>query len=36
MLAPPTFHSLRELAGFRTVDEAMASIRGKTPETRYG
>ncbi len=36
MLAPPTFHSLRELAGFRTVDEAMASIRGKNIETRYG
>jgi 8-oxo-dGTP pyrophosphatase MutT (NUDIX family) len=36
MLAPPTFHSLRELAGFRTVDEAIASIRGKNIETRYG
>jgi 8-oxo-dGTP pyrophosphatase MutT (NUDIX family) len=35
-LAPPTFHSLRELAEFRTVDEATASAHGKRIETRHG
>jgi 8-oxo-dGTP pyrophosphatase MutT (NUDIX family) len=35
-LAPPTLHSLRELEVFRTVDEAIASTRGKSIETRYG
>lgn len=35
-LAPPTFHSLRELAGFRSVEEAIASTLGKRIETRYG
>ena len=35
-LAPPTFHSLTELTEFRTVDEAIASTRGKRIETRHG
>jgi hypothetical protein len=35
-LAPPTFHSLSELAGFRTVDEAVASTLSKRIETRHG
>jgi len=35
-LAPPTFHSLSELAEFRTVDEAIASAQGKRIETRHG
>jgi len=35
-LAPPTFHSLRDLAEFRTVDEAIASTQGKRVETRHG
>lgn len=35
-LAPPTFHSLTELAEFRTVDEAIASTCGKRIETRHG
>ena len=35
-LAPPTFHSLTELAKFRTADEAIASTRGKLIETRHG
>jgi 8-oxo-dGTP pyrophosphatase MutT (NUDIX family) len=35
-LAPPTFHSLRDLAEFRTVDEAIISTRGKRIETRHG
>jgi 8-oxo-dGTP pyrophosphatase MutT (NUDIX family) len=35
-LAPPTFHSLTELAEFRTVDDAISSTRGKRIETRHG
>jgi 8-oxo-dGTP pyrophosphatase MutT (NUDIX family) len=35
-LAPPTFHSLSELAEFRTVDEAITSTHGKRIETRHG
>jgi 8-oxo-dGTP pyrophosphatase MutT (NUDIX family) len=35
-LAPPTFHSLGELAGFRTADEAVASTHGKRIGTRHG
>ena len=35
-LAPPTFHSLSELAGFLTVGEAMASTHGKMIVTRHG
>jgi len=35
-LAPPTFHSLSELAECRTVDEAIASTHGKRIETRHG
>jgi len=35
-LAPPTFHSLTELATLRTVDETIASTRGKIIETRHG
>lgn len=35
-LAPPTYHSLSELAEFRTVDEAVASTRGKIIGTRHG
>ncbi len=35
-LAPPTFHSLTELAKYRTADEAIASTRGKIIETRHG
>jgi 8-oxo-dGTP pyrophosphatase MutT (NUDIX family) len=35
-LAPPTFHSLTELAESRTVDEAIASTRGKRIEPRHG
>jgi 8-oxo-dGTP pyrophosphatase MutT (NUDIX family) len=35
-LAPPTCHSLSELAEFRTVDEAIASAHGKRIETRHG
>jgi 8-oxo-dGTP pyrophosphatase MutT (NUDIX family) len=35
-LAPPTFHSLGELAEFRTVDEVLASTQGKVIETHYG
>jgi 8-oxo-dGTP pyrophosphatase MutT (NUDIX family) len=35
-LAPPTFHSLRELAEFRTADEAIASAHGKRIGTRHG
>jgi 8-oxo-dGTP pyrophosphatase MutT (NUDIX family) len=35
-LAPPTFHSLSELAEFRTVDEAITSTDGKRIETRHG
>jgi hypothetical protein len=35
-LAPPTFHSLTELATLRTVDEGIASTRGKVIETRHG
>ena len=35
-LAPPTFHSLSELAKFRTVDEAITSTHGKRIETRHG
>jgi len=35
-LAPPTFHSLSELAEFRTVDEAIASTHEKRIETRRG
>jgi 8-oxo-dGTP pyrophosphatase MutT (NUDIX family) len=35
-LAPPTFHSLSELAEFRTADEAIASTHGKRIETRHG
>jgi 8-oxo-dGTP pyrophosphatase MutT (NUDIX family) len=33
---PPTFHSLKELAEFRTVDEAIASTSGKKIGTSYG
>lgn len=36
MLAPPTFHSLAEMAEFRTADEAIASTHSKRIETRYG
>jgi 8-oxo-dGTP pyrophosphatase MutT (NUDIX family) len=35
-LAPPTFYSLRELAGCSTVDEVIASTRGKKIVTRQG
>jgi 8-oxo-dGTP pyrophosphatase MutT (NUDIX family) len=35
-LAPPTFHSLGELAGFRTADETVASTHGKRIGTRHG
>jgi 8-oxo-dGTP pyrophosphatase MutT (NUDIX family) len=35
-LAPPTFYSLSELAGFRTVDVATASTYDKRIETRRG
>ena len=34
--APPTYHSLSELAEFRTVDEAITSTHGKRRETRHG
>lgn len=35
-LAPPTFHSLSELAGFSTAGEAIASTHGKRILTRHG
>ncbi|MDM7999151.1 MAG: NUDIX hydrolase [Dehalococcoidia bacterium] len=35
-LAPPTFHSLTELADVRSVDEAIAVARGRVIETRHG
>jgi 8-oxo-dGTP pyrophosphatase MutT (NUDIX family) len=35
-LAPPTFHSLSELAGFATAGEAIASTHGKLIVTRHG
>ncbi len=35
-LAPPTFHSLSELAGFSTAGEAIASTHGKKIVTRHG
>ena len=35
-LAPPTFHSLSDLAEFRTVAGAIASTHGKRVETRHG
>jgi 8-oxo-dGTP pyrophosphatase MutT (NUDIX family) len=35
-LAPPTYHSLSDLAEFRTVDEAITSTHGKRIETRHG
>ena len=36
VLAPPTLQSLRELAGFRTVEEAIAATRGKNIQTHFG
>jgi len=35
-LAPPTYHSLSELAEFRTVDEVLTSTHSKRIETRHG
>ncbi len=36
MLAPPTFHSLGELAVFRSAEEVISATRGRRVETRYG